>query len=144
MFKLVLYTHSKISYVTMADVRFFFLITIKINAPTISRLTMMASTKMMGPMKKTLPSGRPESSSPSSVELDKYVDYIQTWMYPGESQGVTKSVPHLSPSVCSCCVTVVHILTVGVKLKFPFGFRSTEPKRYTVLTKNSYKTDKQV
>ena len=34
--------------------------------------------------------------------------------------------------------------TVGVKLKFPFGFCSTEPKRCTVLTKNSYKTDKQL
>ena len=32
--------------------------------------------------------------------------------------------------------------TVGVKLKFPFHFRSTKPKRYTILTKNSYKTDK--
>ena len=32
--------------------------------------------------------------------------------------------------------------TVGVKLKFPFCFRSTKPKWYTVLTKNSYKTDK--
>ena len=31
--------------------------------------------------------------------------------------------------------------TVGVKLKFLFGFHSTEPKRYTILTKNSYKTD---
>ena len=30
----------------------------------------------------------------------------------------------------------------GNQLKFPFGFRSTEPKRYTVLTKNCYKTDK--
>ena len=29
--------------------------------------------------------------------------------------------------------------TVGVKLKFPFGFRSTEPKRYTVLTKTATK-----
>ena len=33
------------------------------------------------------------------------------------------------------------LYTVGVKLKFPFGFCSTEQKRYTVLTKNSYKTD---
>ena len=32
--------------------------------------------------------------------------------------------------------------TVGVKIKFPFGFCSTELKRYTVLTKNSYKTNK--
>ena len=30
---------------------------------------------------------------------------------------------------------IVLCSTVGVKLKFPFGFRSTEPKRYTVLTK---------
>ena len=35
-----------------------------------------------------------------------------------------------------------HETTVGVKLKFPFGFRSTEPKWYTILAKNSYKTDK--
>ena len=34
--------------------------------------------------------------------------------------------------------------TVGVKLKFPFGFSSTEPNQYTILTKNSYKTDKQL
>ena len=32
--------------------------------------------------------------------------------------------------------------TVGVKIKFPFSFRSTELNRYTVLTKNSYKTNK--
>ena len=36
------------------------------------------------------------------------------------------------------------LATVGVKLKFPFGFRCTEPKRYAILTKNSYKTDKQL
>ena len=37
---------------------------------------------------------------------------------------------------------VENVRTVGVKLKFPFRFRSTKPKQYTVLTKNSYKTDK--
>ena len=36
----------------------------------------------------------------------------------------------------------LYFTTVEVKLKFPFGFRSTEPKRYTILTKNSHKTDK--
>ena len=36
--------------------------------------------------------------------------------------------------------TAVH--TVGVNLKFPFCFLSTKPKWYTMLTKNSYKTDK--
>ena len=38
--------------------------------------------------------------------------------------------------------TVSTVCTVGVKIKFPFSFRSTELKRYTVLTKNSYKTNK--
>ena len=28
-----------------------------------------------------------------------------------------------------------YVYTVGVKLKFPVGFRSTELKRYTILTK---------
>ena len=34
--------------------------------------------------------------------------------------------------------------TVGVKIKFPVSFRSTKPNQYTVLTKNSYKTDKRM
>ena len=39
-------------------------------------------------------------------------------------------------------VSSAKLSTVEVKIKFPFGFRSTELKRYTVLTKNSYKTNK--
>ena len=37
----------------------------------------------------------------------------------------------------SAMSTTTQAGTVGVKLKFPFGFHSTELKRYTVLTKNS-------
>ena len=32
------------------------------------------------------------------------------------------------------------VYSIGVKIKFPFSFSSTELKRYTILTKNSYKT----
>ena len=67
----------------------------------------------------------------------------------GDCQPVSTSI--------ACMYSVVHVMMscnlwpckpigsiVGVKLKFPVGFLSTEPNQYTILTKKSYKTDKQL
>ena len=49
---------------------------------------------------------------------------------------------HMLMYACTYVCMHVRMLTVGVKIKFPFSFHSTELNRYTVLTKNSYKTNK--
>ena len=62
---------------------------------------------------------------------------------------VWRQVISLLPLACTCAMhgcVAAHCgtwtdkyTTVGVKIKFPFGFHSTELKRYTVLTKTATK-----
>ena len=55
---------------------------------------------------------------------------------------VVSMLSKLPPAVCLRGGGGNRLATVGVKIKFPVSFRSIELKRYTVLTKNSYKTNK--